>query len=229
MKFLLEILVLLILFLLLRQALLHLYPPAQINLQLSPESRQAFKRYRLRYALLYLALGLVFSVLLILFFRWLFTTLHTDSYWDVQYATSTINLLMPGVLLGFLVAHLAARPILARLQGDGLAFFMEELQELWVGWARERLLLGHMLLVLVLAGGMLLVQLPVAFSVSAGKLYYEVPLGDMHKTKPEEVKLLIAKDPPLLIFKSGDTLKMSDFNYNLPELKNYFAPKIQAP
>jgi hypothetical protein len=61
-KFFLEILVLPIRFILLRQALLHFFPPAQVNVQLSAASRRAFKRYRLRYALLYTTLGLIFTV-----------------------------------------------------------------------------------------------------------------------------------------------------------------------
>jgi hypothetical protein len=228
-KFFLEILVLLILFILLRQALLHLFPPAQVNVQLSAASRRAFKRYRLRYALLYTALGLIFTVLLVLFFRFLFNQIHQDSAWELQYAINTISLIMPGLLLGFLLAHLAARPILARFQKDGLAFFMEELQELWVGWARERLLLWHMLLVLVLAGGMLVLQLSVGFAVNEERLLYETPLGERQERSPQDIEKMVGEDPPQLIFTDGDTLSMGYFNYDRAELRAYFQKQIEQP
>ncbi len=222
MKFFLEILVLLALFILLRQALRHLFPPARVSVQLSSASRQAFKRYRLRYALLYSTLGIVFTFLLVLFYRFLFNQIHQDSAWELQYAINTISLLMPGLLLGFLLAHLAARPLLARFQKDGLAFFMEELQERWVGWARGRLLRWHMLLVLLLAGSMLVLQLSVGFAANEERLLYETPLGERRERSPREIEKMVDEAPPQLIFTDGDTLSMGVFNYDRAELRAYF-------
>lgn len=222
MKFLIEILILFVLFYVVRKGLRQWFPVSKIPIELSKDTKRAFKKFYRRYILLYALISIIATVVLTATLRWFYDFIHNNERYEIYYAVDDFSLFLPSLIGGFLIATYLAEKINNRMQPEGLAFFLLDLQNNWEGFNRRRIKIGHFIIVLLFEGFLIYNQTQIYFRVYEGDIQYATSAVYTTEKRMGDVKKLTDTDPPLMLFKGGDTLSMGNFNYQRAELFQKF-------
>lgn len=225
MKFAIELLVLFVLFYVVRKGLRQYFPVSKIPIELSKETKRAFKVFYRRYIFIYAITSVSATVVLYFILRWFYNFIHNNERFDLYYAIDNFSLFLPSLIGGFLIATYLAEKINNRMQPEGLAFFLLDLQNNWEGFNRRKVKIGHFIIVLLFEAFLIYNQSQVFFRVQNGDIQYATSAVYSFERRVKDVKILTEADPPLMLFKGGDTLSMGNFDYNREQLFKKFGKK----
>lgn len=222
MKFAIELFILFVLFYVVRKGLRQYFPVSKIPIELSKDTKRAFKIFYRRYIVLYAISSISATVLLYFILRWFYNFIHNNERFEIYYAIDNFSLFLPSLIGGFLVATYTAEKINNKMQPEGLAFFLLDLQNNWEGFNRRRVKIGHFIIVLLFEGLLIYNQTQVFFRVHQGEIQYATSAVNSYERGVKDVQRITEADPPLMLFKGGDTLSMGNYDYNREQLFEKF-------
>ncbi len=180
-KFLLEIVVFLLLFVIFRQAVIKSFPVKSIGMPLSDQSRVALQRFRNRYILLFILFSTLFTaVVWWLLFRLLvgFQTRNGALVLIVD----NMALLLPSLIIGLLLGTFIGRWANHKLQRDGLSFFFEGYTDELEGFNWLRLSKWLVAVSLVFALFLIIGQFHYRLKIKEGQLYIKTSVFEPEKS-----------------------------------------------
>lgn len=220
MQFLIEVILLFVVFIMLRQVLVKTFPVQKLGMPVSADSLRALRQYRNRFLLLFILFSVFFSAVFFFFIRWIFVRIHYIGKVDFVWIVEDVSLVIPSVILSFLCADFFAEKMNNKLQKDGLSFFLDGYAEEQLGFRKKGLNKFQKTLGFMFALTLLVADFNVNVKQFGNTIEFNNFLREDKVVKVEEIAKVanLKKSTASLITIKGDTISLTPYGGDFSRL-----------
>ena len=222
MKLILDLALLLLLFWFFRKGVKLLFPKSNFKIEISVESQDALRKYRLRYFLVWTILFVLISALGYAALYFLDQDIFVSAKFEgLYYGVKPQAYIQTAMLFAALCSVVLAPFFNERLQKDGLSFYLDELQEHVQGYKIKGLKLLQLGFGLILLGALLYAQMQTFFVMNPKEGRAMQGFSSDYRFKLSDIKEINNQKELLIIFTNDDTLHMGVYDYNEKEVIDF--------
>lgn len=222
MKFLLDIVILVVLFMVFRRAMQMLFPKKEQRLEVSQESQKALNHYRNRYFIIFIALSILISLISYALMYYLGQYIFTAASFNGLYYGLAPEAYMQSAILFAVLSSVFISPLVNnRMQVDGLAFYLAELEEHIQGYRVRGAKLYLTSFGFILLVFLMIAQVRTFFVVNEVEGRVVQGFTKDYRFKIADITEINNNKELYLVINNQDTILMGVFDYNEAELYKF--------